>query len=62
MRRDDLVCANCSGLVSEARCPVCRAARDQYRRGTQRSYALLWMALAVVAAIIGAFALQARFA
>jgi hypothetical protein len=62
MRRDDLVCANCSGPVSEARCPVCRAARDQYGRGTKRFYAPLWLVLAILAAMIGAFALQARFA
>jgi hypothetical protein len=61
MRRDDLACANCSGPVSEGRCPVCRAARDQYGRGG-RFYAPLWLVLAVLAAVVAAFALQARYA
>lgn len=62
MRHDDLACANCSGPVSEGRCPVCRASRDQYRRETRGFYAPLWLALAVLAALVCALALEARFA
>ncbi len=62
MRRDDLVCANCRGLVSEGRCSVCRASRDQFGRGPGGFYAALWMVLAVVAALVCALALEARFA
>ncbi len=62
MRRDDLACANCSGPVSEGRCAVCRASRDQYRRGTGGFYTALWTALAVLAALVCALALEARFA
>jgi hypothetical protein len=62
MRRDDLVCANCAGPVSEGRCSVCRASRDQYGRGNSAFYTSLWMVLAVVAALVCALALEARFA
>jgi hypothetical protein len=62
MRHDDLACANCSGPVSEGRCPVCRASRDQYRRGPVSLYGALWMLLAVVATLVCALALEARFA
>jgi hypothetical protein len=62
MRRDDLVCANCAGRVSEGRCPVCRATRDQYGYGRTGVNATVWMVLAVVAALIAALALEARFA
>ena len=31
MSPDDLVCAACSGRVSEARCATCRAAREELR-------------------------------
>ena len=62
MRRDDLVCANCRGRVSEGRCAVCRAARDQYGYGRNGLNATWWMLLAVVAALIAAVALDVRFA
>ncbi len=62
MRRDDLVCANCSRPVSEARCPVCRASRDQYERGGGGFYAPLWLVLAVLAALVCTIALEARYA
>jgi hypothetical protein len=61
MRRDDLACANCSGPVSEGRCAVCRASRDQYGRGNG-FYAPLWLVLAVLAALVCALALETRFA
>jgi hypothetical protein len=62
MRRDDLVCANCAGRVSEGRCRVCRAARDQYGYGRNGLNATWWMLLAVLAALIAVVALEARFA
>jgi len=62
MRRDDLACANCSGPVSEGRCSVCRASRDQYRRGGGGYSTQLWLALAVLAALVCALVLEARFA
>lgn len=62
MRHDDLVCANCRRPVSEGRCSVCRASREQYGRGSGGFYASLWMLLAVVAALVCALALEARFA
>jgi len=62
MRRDDLVCAHCAGRVSEGRCPVCRAARDQYGYGRNGLNGTWWMLLAVVAALIAAVALDVRFA
>lgn len=61
MRRDDLVCANCAGRVSEGRCPVCRATRDQYGYGRNGLNAALWAALAAMLALIAAVALEARF-
>ena len=62
MRRDDLVCANCAGRVSEGRCPVCRAARDQYGYGRNGLNTALWLMLALLAAVIAVVALEARFA
>jgi hypothetical protein len=62
MRQDDLVCANCAGRVSEGRCPVCRATRDQFGYGRGGVNATVWMVLAVVAALIAALALEVRFA
>jgi hypothetical protein len=62
MRRDDLVCANCSRPVSEGRCSLCRASRDQYGRGGGGFYAPLWLVLAVLAALVCAIALEGRYA
>ncbi len=62
MRRDDLVCANCSGLVSEGRCAVCRASRDQYGRGRGGLYAPLWLVLAVLAALVCVLVVEAHYA
>jgi hypothetical protein len=62
MRRDDLVCANCAGPVSEGRCSVCRAVRDQYRRRSDGFSAPFWAVLAVLAALVCALALQTRYA
>ncbi|HEX4787136.1 MAG TPA: hypothetical protein VH372_01645 [Actinospica sp.] len=62
MRRDDLVCANCAGRVSEGRCPVCRSARDQYGYGRNGLNATWWMLLAAIAAVVAAVAFEVRFA
>lgn len=62
MRRDDLVCANCSGPVSEGRCAVCRASRDQYGRGRNGLYAPLWLVLAVLAALVCVLVVEAHYA
>jgi uncharacterized paraquat-inducible protein A len=62
MRLDDLVCANCAGRVSEGRCPVCRATRDQYGYGRNGLNTAWWTVLAVIAALIAAVALDLRFA
>ncbi len=62
MRRDDLVCANCAGRVSEGRCPLCRATRDQYGYGRNGVNVTVWMVLAVLAALIASLALEVRFA
>ena len=32
MSCEHLICAHCSGPVAEGRCPVCRAARDEFHR------------------------------
>ena len=62
MRLDDLVCANCAGRVSEGRCSLCRATRDQYGYGRNGLNGTWWMLLAALAALIAALALEVRFA
>jgi hypothetical protein len=62
MRRDDLVCAYCAGPVSEGRCRVCRAAREQYAWQSAQLRRALWAAIAVLVAIVAALVLQVRFA
>ena len=47
MTGERLVCANCTWPVSEGRCSVCRAYRDQHRMPTQ-----LVALLAVLAALV----------
>lgn len=65
MTWEHLVCANCSGPVSEGRCPVCRASRQRLAeergdgRGLQISPTLLVVLAGVV--IVAALLLQ-RFA
>lgn len=52
MRGDRLVCGSCSGPVLEARCPVCRATRDELRRRTPEWYAwVVGVLLAITATI-----------
>jgi hypothetical protein len=52
----DLVCAYCSGLVEQAGCERCRAARDELR-AARTLPAGLFLALAV---LVGALALLLR--
>ncbi|MEU8134103.1 hypothetical protein [Streptodolium elevatio] len=61
MTWEHLVCANCSGPVSEGRCSVCRASRQRLadERGPQISPTLLAVLAAVV--IVAALLVQ-RFA
>jgi hypothetical protein len=62
MRRDDLVCANCSGPVSEGRCPVCRVTRNGYGRSSDWFRTPLWVLLALLALVVCTIALENRFA
>ena len=63
MRHDDLVCAHCSGLVSEGRCPVCRAVRDQYgQRQAQWLRTAFWTVVALLVALMAALVLQTKLA
>ncbi|WP_436775436.1 hypothetical protein [Yinghuangia sp. YIM S09857] len=61
MTWEHLVCANCSGPVSEGRCSVCRASRQRLdrERGPQISPTLLAVLAGIV--IVAALLLQ-RFA
>lgn len=52
MGYDDMVCASCSGRVSEGRCALCRVTREQLRH-TIDWQALLLPILALVALIAG---------
>jgi hypothetical protein len=55
MSCEHLVCANCGGLVVEARCPVCRDSRERVHHHTSplvsSSVALLIALLALIALI-----------
>lgn len=62
MRRDDLVCANCAGRVSEGRCAVCRVTRNRYGRSSDWFYTPLWLIVALLAMVMCAIALENRFA
>jgi len=47
---EHLVCASCSHAVIDARCPVCRTARDRlHRHSTMQPMALLLIISALVA-------------
>ncbi|WP_037575884.1 hypothetical protein [Phaeacidiphilus oryzae] len=55
MTYDRLVCANCSGPVSEGRCPVCRANRQRMEEERGLFSSLSPAALiALIAALIAA--------
>jgi hypothetical protein len=51
---EHLVCANCSGPVSEGRCAVCRHSREQFGHGSRGhlSPTLLALSIAVVAIVL----------
>ncbi|MGI8697215.1 MAG: hypothetical protein ACR2JQ_11330 [Mycobacteriales bacterium] len=53
MGAEDLVCGACSGRVSEGRCRVCRAMRDELgiRHGPDWQTVLLPLLAAIAAAI-----------
>ncbi|MDR2984960.1 MAG: hypothetical protein LBV34_08970 [Nocardiopsaceae bacterium] len=56
MSCEHLICAQCSGPVSEARCPVCRAAKSDLHHHSYASsvpYAVLLLLLAI--AVVLAF-------
>ena len=62
MRRDDLVCANGAGRVSEGRCSVCRVTRNRYNRSSDGFHTPLWVFVALLAMVVCAIALENRFA
>jgi hypothetical protein len=62
MRRDDLVCANCAGRVSEGRCPVCRVTRNRQDPSSGGFRTPLWVFVALLAMVICTLALENRFA
>ena len=52
---EHLVCASCAHAVADARCPVCRSARDRlHRHSTMQplTVALLMAALLALAAVL----------
>jgi hypothetical protein len=57
---EQLVCAACTGRVSEARCPVCRAYRDARHAGSTAWSSYVVPLLAALAALLVAFAWYAR--
>ncbi|CAO5255834.1 hypothetical protein [Frankia sp. AgKG'84/4] len=59
MGSEDLVCASCSGLVIEGRCPTCRASREYLRRSSPLSPQLLFTIIAIIMVLA---ALAARHA
>ncbi|MEV0370670.1 hypothetical protein AB0I10_12695 [Streptomyces sp. NPDC050636] len=58
MTYDRLVCANCAAPVSEGRCPVCRASREQLQHQAGGIFAQLnpvaLVALLIVLITVGA--------
>jgi hypothetical protein len=54
---EDLVCARCAGPVAEARCPVCRAARETLHHSsyTITPQLLFTVVLALVALLVVAY-------
>ncbi|WP_037605414.1 hypothetical protein [Streptacidiphilus rugosus] len=62
MTLDRLVCANCSGPVSEGRCPTCRASRARMMQQQGFFAALSPMALIALVTALVACVLIARHA
>jgi hypothetical protein len=52
MSLDDLVCAACSGRVSEERCATCRAARTEHQAPGRPEVFLAVAALALVLLVV----------
>jgi hypothetical protein len=57
---EGLVCAACSGRVSEGRCPICRAYRDEHHHTGLDWSALIVPLLAVALGLLIVFALHAQ--
>ena len=57
MSDDDLVCAACSGRVSEGRCPTCRAAWAEMRPGASVPPEAFLVVAAVALALLVVLAL-----
>jgi C4-type Zn-finger protein len=54
MSCEHLICAQCAGPVSEGRCPVCRAAREDLHRhghGLNIPYAVALLLLIIAVAL-----------
>ncbi|MBW1600423.1 hypothetical protein [Streptomyces sp. JJ38] len=62
MTCDRLVCANCAGPVSEARCSVCRAQRDRLHRGGPLAALTPAMLLALLMALLSVSLLAGELA
>ncbi|CAO5178439.1 DUF2116 family Zn-ribbon domain-containing protein [Frankia sp. AiPs1] len=58
MGSEDLVCACCSGLVIEGRCPTCRASREYLRRNSTPPSPQLLLAILVIVMVLAALAVR----
>ncbi|MCM3883030.1 hypothetical protein [Frankia sp. R82] len=56
MGSEDLVCASCSGLVIEGRCPTCRASREYLRRNSANLSLQLLLAILAIVMILAVLA------
>ncbi|MGI8867679.1 MAG: hypothetical protein ACR2F6_02200 [Mycobacteriales bacterium] len=61
MGHNDMVCAACSGRISEGRCAVCRSTRDQMRH-TIDWQAVLVPLLVIAALVAGLMTYYVKFA
>ncbi|MCK9874498.1 hypothetical protein MXD61_11805 [Frankia sp. AgPm24] len=58
MGSEDLVCASCSGLVIEGRCPTCRASREYLRRNSPNLSPQLFLTILVIIMVLTALAVR----
>ncbi len=58
MGSEDLVCARCSGLVIEGRCPLCRASREYLRRNSVAISPQLIIAIVAIVMVLAALAVH----
>ncbi|WP_261565390.1 hypothetical protein [Frankia gtarii] len=58
MGSEDLVCARCSGLVIEGRCPTCRASREYLRRNSATISPQLIIAIIAIVMVLAALAVR----